>query len=95
MLLTLELEVPYVCVSHALDEVLLDASCSGDQHINHLVLHQPADLLTHTSADQVAGVAQVDLGAAGGPEGCLGMLRVRVGCDGVILKTPVDLHNKV
>jgi hypothetical protein len=56
------------------------------------VLHQPADLLTHTSTDQVAGVAQVDLCAAGGPERRVCMLRVCVGCDGVVLKPPVDLQ---
>jgi hypothetical protein len=80
-------------VPHTFDEVLLNASCSGDQHINHLVLHQPADLLPYACTNQVASVTQVYLGAARGPEGRVCMLRSCVSCDRIVLKPPVDLQD--
>lgn len=45
-----------------LDEVLLDATGCGDEHVHQAVLHQVPDLLPCARRHQVRGVPQEDLG---------------------------------
>ena len=54
----MQLEVTHVEVRLALDEVLLDAACSGYNAVHHLVLAEVADNLAHSAADHVRSVAQ-------------------------------------
>ena len=47
------MEVTYVELPHALHEVLLDSTTSCYVAIDHLVLAEEADILTHTAGSHV------------------------------------------
>ena len=47
------MEVTYVELPHALHEVLLDTTTGCYETIDHLVLAEEADVLTHTAGSHV------------------------------------------
>jgi hypothetical protein len=58
-LLTSELEVSHICVTHALDQILLKATCRGHKDIHHAMLYKvPAG----NNRDRAAHVVEQQLG---------------------------------
>ena len=89
---TVQIELANVELGHALDEVLLNTSASGDHHIHEVVLHEVVNDLSHSTRHHVTRIGEENGALCLLAEFRIAPLIGLVGKRGIIAQSPVQLQ---